>query len=552
MTTLSTNEWHLVNKLSQMPFIDTIELTFLSDLTDGKVSYALKRLEEEDLANSILHTTPLTDPSRRYYLTRKGVRLFLDHTGVSRSETTLPISREWYLSLLRRLDSVRTVYRIARYFVPADRDTSRETPRVIWYRQGNWDAALRFHDGNVVPILFQGKYWGEARFIERISELHTYDEGDIGGVLFVTPDAYSANRALHKLRTLGSSLPAYACAESEVLLAKSQQDFWYGMARTNHRFDSLDILLTFRKQGRLHPIKPAQRANLPWVAIPEAHLVWSSLKQAEKRYLALIAKCIFIRVEDLQAIDGIGLSMHKTILSSLTKFGLIERLAMGGERRVTLSDLAIRLICYRDRRAYHHALKERSCSLRGDGKFLGSELRDAANKLTHDDNVHAVIGLFSQHARQKAARFEFDVSRHLHRKYPDASGRDRQLSPDAQICLYGVEYYFVEVEFSASSSKQLKAKLKPYIDYYRCRKWEDDLRVEPATLFIFRTPAMAKTFLDIAYEECRLSGVFLPLGVTDIETVRSENSVSSRLWMARATLTQNRRYSLEEKRHFRA
>ena len=112
MTTLSTNEWHLVNKLSQMPFIDTIELTFLSDLTDGKVSYALKQLEQEDLANSILHTTPLTDPSRRYYLTRKGVRLFLDHTGVSRSETTLPISREWYLSLLRRLDSVRTVYRI--------------------------------------------------------------------------------------------------------------------------------------------------------------------------------------------------------------------------------------------------------------------------------------------------------------------------------------------------------------------------------------------------------------------------------------------------------
>ena len=551
MPDLNSNESKMITNLSMMPFIDREEIAFLSDVDYNSVSRTLRELESKKLIGHILHTTPHSDPSERFFLTRNGVRLFIRRSLVNLADTTLPITREWYTRLLLRLDIVRMVYRIARSFVPADRDTRRHTPRVIWYRDGNWDAALLFNDGNVVPILFHGEPWRRARFMERLKEFNDYHKGHVGGVLLVAPDLFSANKALFKLRSLDTSIVAYACVESEIGKAESTQRIWLGMRWGNERYNAHELLRSFGKRGRHLEQRPVVRACLPWVKMPDDLLAWSTLKQSAKRYFSIIGKCPLIRVEDLQAIAGVKLGMHKTNMAALANFDLVNRHELAGARRLSRSDEGIRLVAQRDRMKFSKKLLDRkSSSLREDGKFRGTQLRQAARTLRHNDNVHMLIGLFAEHAREENARFEFDVAQHLHRRYLDHENKSAQLSPDAQLCLYGTDYFYIEVEFTADESETLKGKLRPYIRYFLSRKWADDLRVEPTVLFVLGTPGVASAFMRIAYDECRRAGVYPALGVTDIETIEREKAVSKEIWLTRATLRSGRRYSLAENRYF--
>ena len=147
MPDLKGKDWIILGKLAAMPFIDSEELAYLSDVSPSKTSDSLDTICKLKLGDSILHCTPTTQSSARYYLTRKGVRLYLTRALTHRSQTTLPITREWYTSLLHRLDTVRTVYRIARSFVPADMDMNKRTPEVNgigratgWRRCGSMTA----------------------------------------------------------------------------------------------------------------------------------------------------------------------------------------------------------------------------------------------------------------------------------------------------------------------------------------------------------------------------------------------------------------------------
>ena len=250
---LKSAQWKLLLKLSEMPFIDAMELAFLSDIYSPNVYDHLKPLTKLKLVDSIPHSTSATRSSARYFLTRKGVRLYLKRALTDIHSTPLPITREWYQSLLRRLDSVRSVYRVARSFVPADPDMRHRTPQVIWYRKGNWDAALRFYDGTTVPIMIQGRSWGMPVFNSRIKMTNEHDEKHIGGLLIVAPDYYAANKALTTLRKVNSKLPAFACEESEIGRAKSRDKIWLPTDLERFALSARDIYLELNKGRRCSP-----------------------------------------------------------------------------------------------------------------------------------------------------------------------------------------------------------------------------------------------------------------------------------------------------------
>ena len=547
---LKNVEWALLGKLATLPFADGIELAFLSDVYSPNVYEHLGVLKKKKLVDSIPHSTPYTKASSRFYLTRKGVRLYLDRALTHRSQTTLPITREWYTSLLRRLDTVRTVYRIARSFVPADMDTTRRTPEVIWYRQGNWMAALRFHDGNIVPIMVQGRYWGMPRFARKISQMNEHDEGHVGGLLLVAPDTFAANKALSILRNEKSKIPAFAVVESDIGLAKSRDKVWLPMDLGKPNFSARDIYYALQRPGRLYPIKTVARANYPWTKLPEDLLLWSNLKASDKRYLALVAKFHFAKVDHLQRIDGVKISMHKELLKHLVDAGLIKRFKLDGERRVALSEAGLRAICHRDRLSFRNALDTRSPELEETGEFKGSEMRNAFHNLKHDDSVNDFTATFAEHARAENIIFDFEVARHLHRGYEDRQKKKRQLAPDLQIRLSVGGYYYVEVEMRAHTPKQLTAKLMPYIHYFRSRQWRADLREEPTILFICKDSAVAYKFLILAYNISQNEKVTFPLGVTDIETVRSQSAVSKAIWLTKTTVMSGRTYPLSATQQF--
>ena len=479
------------------------------------------------------------------------MRFFLLDSRQRRLETPLPISREWYTSLLRRLDSVRTVYRVAKTVTAGDFDYSRKAPQLIWYRQGIWDAALLFQDRQVVPILVQGKQWGLLRFLERVQELKTYNAGHINGAFLVARDFYSLNRVPAKLREGGSVIQAYVCVEKDLKMAQYHRSVWFHPVFRHRTHDAEEILPTFKGRGMLLPPKAVKRVNLPWTQIPDDLLIWAKMSATAKTYLDMIARCHLIRTQTLQKIAGSERSNHYRLLKELRDFGLLEEIPIGDDKRITLSDKAIRLITYRDRLSYNEALKARSASLRDDGTFRGSLLRETFKNLKHDDNVYETIALFAQHAREEEMRFDFDAAWHIQRRYRDKRGPPRQFSPDALMTLYAAQHYFLEVEFRVHGTKRLQAKLRPYINYYANEQWSWDLRNEPFALFVFGDPATAYKFLRLSFDECRKAEVIIPIGVTDIQTLRRANSVSKEVWMTRRTLRGHKRTSLSQNRHFR-
>ena len=550
MPDLKGKDWIILGKLAAMPFIDSEELAYLSDVSPSKTSDSLDTICKLKLGDSILHCTPTTQSSARYYLTRKGVRLYLTRALTHRSQTTLPITREWYTSLLHRLDTVRTVYRIARSFVPADMDMNRRTPEVIWYRQGNWMAALRFHDGNIVPIMVQGRYWGMPRFARKISQMNEHDEGHVGGLLLVAPDYFAANKALSILRNEESSIPSFSVVEAEIGLAKSSDKVWLPMDLDKPNVSARDVYYALQRPGRLYPIKAVKRANYPWTKLPDALLLWSNLKQSDKRYLALIAKFHFIRLDHLQRIDGVKTRMHLAILQNLTNAGLIKRFKLDDERRVALSEAGLRAVCRRDRLSVRNALTTRSPELEENGEFKGSEMRNAFHNLKHDDSANDFIATFAEHARAENISFDFEVARHLHRGYEDRQKKKRQIAPDLQVMLFGSGYYYIEVEMRAHTPRQLTDKIMPYIHYFRSRQWRPDLRVEPTVLFVCKDSATAYKFLTIAYNIFMREKVSFALGVTDIETVRAQSPVSKAVWLTRTSLMSGQTYPLSSTLHF--
>ena len=550
MPDLKRDDWTILTKLVSIPFADIEEIAYLSDVTPHRTTDALARLGKLGLAANILHCTPTTKSSGRHFLTRKGVRLYLKRALMDIHSTPSPITREWYQSLLRRLDSVRTVYRVARSFVPADMDMRHRTPEIIWYRKGNWDAALRFYDGTTVPIMVQGRSWGMPVFNSRIKMTNEHDEKHIGGLLIVAPDYYAANKALTTLRKVNSKLPAFACEESKIGKAKSTDKIWLPTDLERFALSARDIYLELNKGRWMLPRKLAKRANFPWVKMPEDALLWSKLKSRDKRYLDMIAKFYFLKESHLRRIDGLKLQAHKKSLKRLSDAGLVNQFQLQGEDRVALSDEGLKAISLRDRLLPKSALIRRSMELDESGNYVGSEMQDGLHSLRHDDGVNETIALFSEHARRENVTFEFEVARHLHRGYEDRLGKKRQLAPDLQVSLSGGGFHFIEVELRARTPTRLTTKIMPYIHYYRAKQWEHDLRLEPTSLFILRDAATAYKFLLLARNICDRERVVFPLGVTDMAAVVADNPVSKPIWLSRTSLLTGHRYPLHEYRRF--
>ena len=64
-----------------------------------------------------------------------------------------PMSREWLTLLLRRMDAVAAVYRLAATMSPG---TDSHQTRVEFHRRGRFDATITLHDGRDFGVVRQG------------------------------------------------------------------------------------------------------------------------------------------------------------------------------------------------------------------------------------------------------------------------------------------------------------------------------------------------------------------------------------------------------------
>ena len=111
----------LVDALSRMPFIDSAELALILGQPHETVHRAL---------TSLLGFATPSDFVRAY-----------------------PVSSEWLTLLIRRMDAVAAVYRLAASLSPGTRSLRSH---VEFHRRGRFDATITLHDGRGFGVVRQG------------------------------------------------------------------------------------------------------------------------------------------------------------------------------------------------------------------------------------------------------------------------------------------------------------------------------------------------------------------------------------------------------------
>ena len=150
------SERQLLDFLSRMPSIDSAELAGILGEPHATVHRAMTDLLGEGIVGRVSHGTPHLPSSQRYHLTTKGIR---QATGVLGLETSsdfvraYPLSREWLTLLIRRMEAVASVYRLASSLSPGI-DGLRS--RVEFHRRGRFDATITLHDGRSFGVVRPG------------------------------------------------------------------------------------------------------------------------------------------------------------------------------------------------------------------------------------------------------------------------------------------------------------------------------------------------------------------------------------------------------------
>ena len=153
---MAASDRQMLDSLSRMPFVDSAELAGILGEPHATVHRALTGLLADGNAGRVSHGTAHLPSSQRYYLTANGIG---EATGLLGFETlsdfvrAYPVSREWLALLMRRMDAVAAIYRLAASLSPGI-DGLRS--HVEFHRRGRFDATITLHDGRSFGVVRQG------------------------------------------------------------------------------------------------------------------------------------------------------------------------------------------------------------------------------------------------------------------------------------------------------------------------------------------------------------------------------------------------------------
>ena len=175
----------LLHFLSRMHFIDSAELAGILGEPHSTVHHHLTGLLAEGTVGRVSHGSAHLSSSQRYFLTVSGIRAaahVLDCDTPSDYVRTYPMSREWLTLLIRRMDSVASIYRLAATISPGI-DGVRS--RVEFHRRGRFDATITLHDGRSFGVVRQGLALRRRSLYDRLRAIAEYDYSRHPGTVLV-------------------------------------------------------------------------------------------------------------------------------------------------------------------------------------------------------------------------------------------------------------------------------------------------------------------------------------------------------------------------------
>ena len=174
-TTMSTDGRHLLDALSQTPFVDSVELALILGEPHATVHRALAGLLADGIVGRVSHGTAHLTSSQRYHLTANGIREAAELLGFATPSDFVrayPVSREWLTLLIRRTDVVAAVYRLTASMSPGI-DGLRS--HVEFHRRGRFDATITLHDGRTFGVIRQGLALRRRSLYDRLRAIAEYD-----------------------------------------------------------------------------------------------------------------------------------------------------------------------------------------------------------------------------------------------------------------------------------------------------------------------------------------------------------------------------------------
>ncbi|MYE46172.1 MAG: hypothetical protein F4X25_05375, partial [Chloroflexi bacterium] len=248
-------ERELLRLLGAMPFLDRLEAAAVSGWSRGAVYASCAALEEAELVAPLPHASELLAPTRRYSLTRAGLRRLAadEDVGLGELLRSRPLTAHWRRLLLERLDGVASIYRLTAAITEASWPL-----RFRWYRAAPMDAAIALPDGRSLFVVREGRTADRTAFAKRLWRLR---EGPRPGAhLLLVPDAV---RLRHTARLMAAaSAPAFLALERDAVASGLDARVWR-TASGSPWLSLREVLAHTARSGAWPEEEPLGRATVP-------------------------------------------------------------------------------------------------------------------------------------------------------------------------------------------------------------------------------------------------------------------------------------------------
>ncbi len=533
---MALSDRQLLDALSRTPFVDSTELAGILGEPHATVHRALAGLLAEGIVGRVSHGTAHLPSSQRYCLTASGVREAVRILGFETPSDfvkSYPMSREWLTLLIRRMDAVASVYRLAASMSPGI-DGLRS--RVEFHRRGRFDAAIALHDGRSFGVVRQGLALRRRSLYDRLRAIAQYSHGRRPGtVLILVPSAWELRRTA-RFCINNDLRDCYVAVESRDALERRDLRLWCEPTGLFGLTDyTLETVTAYGKPGGGSGAQSPERkrASLPRPERMAQAAPAFGVSPAEKRTLDLITDHPMIPREHLANWLGISEGRVSQMMHSLVDtWGLVERRGQRGDTRYTLSAEGIRYVTHRDRAQLPTAQGIWSTAIttdkQGRRRHVGHRIETWARQTKHADGITWFLSQLQAEARA-------DPDSELVWSVPTArSDRtynwgDSAIAPDAvgQMTAQGlrIPFYF-EYELRARHPRGVLARLRPYTRYYHSNEPGDDQPPYPVTLFVVDTEEVEDTYVRTA---ARMTLMTVPVLVSCIP-VLSDNGILGKSW----------------------
>ena len=513
---MAFSERQIFHSLSRMPFVDSAELALILGEPHATVHRTLTSLLAVGIAGRVSHGTADLPSSRRYYLTANGIR---EAAGILGFETpsdfvrAYPASKEWLTLLIRRMDAVAAVYRLAASMSPGI-DGLRS--HVEFHRRGRFDATITLHDGRSFGVVRQqGLALRRRSLYDRLRAIAEYDYTRRPDTVLILVPSVWEERLTTRFCEERNLRDCYVAVESRDALERRDFRLWCCTSWViGSRFFTLEGVVSRASPGGGPRTQSPERKR---ASIPNSERMAQAaptfdLSPSEKRTLDLITDHPMIHREHLALWLGVSEGRVSQVMHSLVNtWGLVERRGKPGDTRYTLSAEGIRYVTHRDRAQLPTTQGIWSTALttdrQGRRRHVGHRIDTWARQTKHADGVTWFLSKLEAEART-------DPDSELLWSVPTArSDRaynwgDAAIAPDAvgKMTAGGLQIpFYLEYELRARHPRGVIARLEPYTNYYWSTEPGEDQPPFPTTLFVVDGEDVEATYVNTAARMTRMS-----------------------------------------------